>query len=562
MKRTLKYITLASVAGMLATSCDKVLNINPSDRFSDATVWASETSVDQYVYGFYGFLKESTEIFDGNMGQFTDAYSDIIKSSSWDQYNHTYNRTLLEASAINSDDAGPFACWTGDSGCYNRIRRHNEFLRDAPSHVGTFGEDFINIRTAEVRFIRAFAYYRLIRVYGGVILRTEVDGPEQNDKARSSETDSWKQVIEDLKFAGKYLPVSWDGNGRVTKAAAYGMLSRAALYAGDWQLVTEVADSCVKYGARLSLDADGGYAGVFAERTNPENLLTIAFLPGYYGQGVTHRADVFFRPVGDGKYHSNSTVYGAFGPTSELVDSYEMADGSEFSWTTHGDAPYTGREPRFYASILYNGADWEGRKIETFVGGEDGISDFQMQGTASSSVTGYYLKKWITEDDKTWDKNSSSHFAIMIRYAEVLLNTAEAYAELGNLTKALECLNAVRSRVGLPARAAANKDEFMKFLRHERMVELAGEGFRYWDLRRWKMANDYDKDGKNSYIDGTQVHGVKITKDAESGALTYTQVEVDAGRTRLFYDRFYLFSLPVTERSNNKALNGVNNPGW
>lgn len=557
MKRTLKYITLVSAAGLLAVSCNGVFDIDPSDRFSPAAVWANETSVDKYVYGFYGFLKESTEIYDGNMTQFTDAYSDIIKSSSWDQYNHTYNRTLLEASAISSDDAGPFACWTGDSGCYNRIRRQNEFLRDAPSYVGTFGEDFINVRSAEVRFMRALAYYRLIRVYGGVVLRTEVDGPEQNDKARSSEAESWQQVFDDLKYAGKYLPASWGGNGRVTKAAAFGLLSRAALYAGDWQLVTEAADSCVKYGARLSLDADGSYAGVFAERTNPENLLTVAFLPGYYGQGVTHRADEFFRPVGDGKYHSNSTVYGAFGPTSELVDSYEMADGSEFSWAAHGSDPYTGREPRFYASILYNGADWEGRRIETFVGGEDGISEFQTQGTASSSVTGYYLRKWITEDDKTWDKNSSSHFAIFLRYAEVLLNKAEAYAQLGNLTKALECLNEVRSRVGLPARAAADKDEFMKHLRHERMVELAGEGFRYWDLRRWKMAN-----GEDSCIDGTQVHGVKITRDAENGSLSYVQVEVDAGMTRLFYDRFYLFSLPVTERSNNKELNGVNNPGW
>ena len=150
MNNILKYIALAATGSLLAISCDSVLDIDPSDRFSPSTVWANETSVDKYVYGFYGFLKESTEIFDGNMRYFSDAYSDIIKSSSWDQYNHNYNKTLLEASAINSDDAGPFACWTGDSGCYNRIRRHNEFLRDAQKYVSKFGEDFINIRSAEV----------------------------------------------------------------------------------------------------------------------------------------------------------------------------------------------------------------------------------------------------------------------------------------------------------------------------------------------------------------------------------------------------------------------------
>ena len=555
MKKIYKLAPIAASILMMM-SCDKVLNIDPTDRFSPAAVWANETSVDKYVYGFYGFLKESSEIYNSNMANFTDAYSDIIKASSWDQYGHRYNKTLLESSFINSDDAGPFSCWTGDAGCYNRIRRQNEFLRDAPNYVGKFGENFIKVRSAEVRFIRAFAYYRLIRVYGGVVIRTNVDGPDQNDKARVSEAESWAQVIEDLKFAGENLPASWDNNGRITKAAAYGMLSRAALYAKEWNLVTEAADSCAKYGGKLSMEANGGYAGVFASRTNPENLLTIAFLPGYASQGASHRADVFFRPVGDGKYHNNSSVFGAFGPTSELVDSYEMADGTEFSWATHGTDPYAGREPRFYASILYNGADWEGRKIDTSVGGEDGISDFKTQGTAPSSVTGYYLKKWVTEDDKTWAKNGSSHFAIMLRFAEVLLNKAEAYAELGDLTKALECLNEVRSRVGLPAKTTADKAEFMKFLRHERMVELAGEGFRLWDLRRWKLA-----DGENGSIDGKQAHGVKITKDAGSGALTYSQVEVDAGMKRLFYNRFYLFSLPVVERSNNKLL-GENNPGW
>lgn len=556
MKRIYTYALLAASVSLLASSCDKVLNIDPSDRFSPAAVWKNENSVDKYVYGFYGFLKESTEIYDSNMKAFTDAYTDIIKSSSWDQYGHKYNKTLLEESAINSDDAGPFSCWTGDAGCYNRIRRQNEFLRDAPAYVGQFKEDFIRVRCAEVRFIRAYAYYRLIRVYGGVVLRTGVDGPQENDKARSTEAESWTQVIDDLKYAAANLPVSWDNNGRITKAAAFGMLSRAALYAGDWKLVTDAADSCAYYGGKLSLEANGGYAGVFSSRTNPENLLTVAFLPGYGGQGASHRADVFFRPVGDGKYHGNSSVYGAFGPTSELVDSYEMADGSEFSWATHGSDPYKGREPRFYATILYNGADWEGRKIQTYVGGEDGISKFAAEGTASSSVTGYYLRKWITEDDKTWSKNGSSHFAILVRYAEVLLNKAEAYARMGDLANALVCLNEIRSRVGLPERTAANEDEFMKHLRHERMVELAGEGFRLWDLRRWRLAN-----GDDGFIDGKQAHGVRISKDEATEALTFSQVEVDAGMKRLFPERFYLFSLPVNERSNNKLL-GQNNPGW
>lgn len=554
MKRIL--YSLLFTALFIPASCS--LDIDPTDRYSAATVWSSESSIDQYVFGFYGFLRESIEPNPSMSGYrndcacFTDAYSDIIKSTSWDQYGHSFNRALLEESLFTSSDAGPLDCWSGDSGCYNRIRRQNEFLRDAPNYVDKFGQDFINIRMAEVRFIRAFAYYRLIRVYGGVVLRTSVDGPEQNDKPRSSEADSWQQVIDDLKFAYEFLPDTWGGNGRLTKAAAYAMLSRVGLYAKQWDQVIFAADKCKEYGAQLSLGEDG-YAKVFSDASNPENI----FVVNFKSAEVTHKADQFFRPSGDKASHGGATVTSAFCPTSELVDSYEMADGTPFSWETHGKDPYTGREPRFYASILYNGADWEGRKIETFVGGADGFLEFQAStGAPESTVTGYYLRKWITEGDNTWKTNGSSHFYALLRYSEVLLNKAEALAEQdwnANKTAALAALNEVRSRVNLPARDASTKEEFMEYLRHERMVELAGEGFRYWDLRRWRLAVDV--------IHGSTAHGVKITKNEETGELKYEQVEVDGGKTRIFLDKFYAFSIPIVERSNNKLL-GENNPGW
>lgn len=556
MKRT-KYLII-SAAFVALCSCS-VLDIDPTDRYSAATVWGSEESVDSYVYGFYGFLRESVEFnpslseYRNDCACFTDAYSDIIKSSSWDQYGHSYNKALLEESTFTSSDAGPLDCWSGDYGCYNRIRRHNEFLRDAPEYISKFGEDFINARMAEVRFIRAFAYYRLIRVYGGVVLRTSVDGPDQNDKARSSEADSWQQVITDLNYAAEYLPASWDAaySGRLTKAAAYAMLSRVGLYAGQWDVVIDAAEKCKELGCSLSLGTDG-YSDIFSNSGNAENI----FVVNFKSSELTHKADQFFRPSGDKVTHGG-TVTSAFGPTSELVDSYEMADGTPFSWSTHGSDPYTGREPRFYATILYNGAEWEGRQIETYVGGADGFLEFSAStGAPESTVTGYYLKKWITEGDSDWVTNGSSHFAIMFRYGEVLLNKAEALAEQdwsANQTEALGALNEIRARVNLPPRSASSKEEFMEYLRHERMVELAGEGFRYWDLRRWKLAEDV--------IHEQNAHGVRITRDEETGKLTYEQVDVDDGRPRLFYNKFYYFSIPVTERSNNTLL-GENNPGW
>lgn len=545
MKNILTYIAVISSIALTAYSLTGCLDLDPSDKYSEATVWNSKESVDQYIYGLYAVIKENSEIF--NPAKFTDAYSDLIKSSSWNQYKHYYNMALLQETTFNSSDAGPFECWAD---LYNRIRRENEFLRDAAANYNKIGEETMRPRVAEVRFIRAFVYMQLIRIYGGVVIRKEVDGPKQNDKARSSEQDSWRFVMQELEEAARNLPLSWPAvhEGRVTKAAAWGLLSRSALYAKDWAKAIEAADSCKKAGGQLAEN----YSEIFSDRSSKENLMTVQFLPGYFGF-VSHRHDTFFRPYGDSKNHKNAVVYAAFGPTAELADSYEMQDGTPFSWATHGAEPYKNREPRFYATILYNGAEWENRQIETFVGGSDGIQPFTLSGTASASVTGYYFKKFIKENDKSWETEGSSHFGIIIRYGEVLLNKAEAQAEAGNIDEALISLNEIRERADLPKAAAANKDDFMKQLRHERIVELAGEGFRYWDLRRWRLAE--------TYLNGTCAHGVKITKNTGTGDLSYTEVEIDAGQKRIFYDRYYAFSIPITERTSNKLL-GPNNPGW
>lgn len=271
--------------------------------------------------------------------------------------------------------------------------------------------------------------------------------------------------------------------------------------------------------------------------------------------GLTHRHDQFFRPIGDGPFHNNATLYCAFGPTAEMVDEYEMADGSEFDWAVNGSDPYTGREPRFYATVLYNDALWEGRRIQTYAGGTDARQNFKRTGAVQSTTTGYFFRKFLTEDQQGWEKNGSSHFGIFLRYAEVLLNKAEALAQMGDLANATIELNKVRERVGLPGRAtAASLEEFMGYVRHERIVELAGEGFRYWDLRRWRLAEDV--------INGQVVHGVDVTKKPD-GTFSYTRIDVDDASkgTRVFPERYYRFAIPIAEETNNKQF-GDNNEGW
>lgn len=553
MKKTI--LTMGLAAALCGTSCSDVIDLNPGDRFSPATVWSSTTTVDSYVLGLYSIFSSSCEFYGTGSPNLTDAYSDILKSGSWDQYNHSYNRSLFQESAFNSTSAGAFECWSTH---YERIRRENEFLRDAPKYREKFGEKWMDTRIAEVRFCRAYAYYLLCRVYGGVILRTEVDGPEQNDKARSTEADCWDFIIEELKDLAPQLPQgnktengdNWDdaNYGRATQQAAYGLLSRVALFAERWDVAAQAARDVEKCGGALDLT---GYANVFNGdlKSNKEILFGVDFEQDV----ITHRYDAYVRPSGDAKALGTSALYSVFFPTSELADSYEMADGTPFSWETHGSDPYTGREPRFYATILYNGASWMGRTIESYVGGADGFKEYENSKSANTTVTGYYLRKYLKDGDKSWITAYSAQTCILIRYAEVLLNKAEALAELSwdqNSVEALQALNDVRGRVGLPSRQTASKEEFMEFVRHERMVELAGEGFRYWDLRRWRLAEEV--------INGKNVHGVKITK-TDSG-FNYEHVDADNGNKRIFYDRYYHFAIPESERSKNPLCD--NNQEW
>ncbi|MCQ2158298.1 MAG: RagB/SusD family nutrient uptake outer membrane protein [Bacteroidales bacterium] len=542
---------LVSFAFAAALCSCNVLDIQPTSDFSPEVVWGDSDAVDHYVYGFYAYMKNYCEVSSSNQSSYSDAYADVLKSGSWNQYNHGYNTTMMQESSFSAVGAGAFECWDDQ---YTYIRRCNEFFRDAPTYVSKYGEEKINAWTAEVRFIRALCYMRLMMVYGnddpsfakgGVPIRLEVQGPDKNDMPRCTWDEGWDVVLNDLQFAATYLPKDAPASGRLKKAAAYGMISRAALYAKRWERVVSAADSCALYGGELAAD----YKTVISTASCPENLIAVSFTSD--GK-MNHRADTFFRPIGDRSRHGNKDIYGVIGPTSELVDSYEMADGTPFDWTTFGDDPYTGREPRFYASIIYNGCKWEDRTIELYEGGEDAYDTFTCSNTTKSTPTGYYFRKFITEGESNWETNGSSHFAFFLRYAEVLLNKAEAQAELGHVEDACATLNLVRTRVNLPGRTDTDKDAFMAHLRSERMVELAGEGRRFWDLRRWKLAEDA--------INGQVVHGVQIKKE-EDGSFTYTTVSVDADRTRIFPSRYYAFSIPESERNNNLAL-GENNPGW
>ena len=200
--------------------------------------------------------------------------------------------------------------------------------------------------------------------------------------------------------------------------------------------------------------------------------------------------------------------------------------------------PYEGREPRFYASILYNGCQWKGQTLYTYEGSTDG---YGLGG--GTTCTGYYMRKTFDPEMSKSEMRRADLTYYYMRYAEVLLIYAEAMAMQDNLPEALTALNKVRKRAGLPEVSASTKTEFMKLLRHERMIELAFEGHRFWDLRRWGLGT--------TVLNGVHMKGVQ--QQLIQHKFEYEIVDCDAGKTRVYLEKYNRFPIPLSEIQQNSA---------
>lgn len=555
MNKIFKHIAVAALS-LTAVSCNDVLDINDTTKFSDIAVWSSQANADAYITAAYKNLSDQSNIYVRN--RYYDNYSDLMKSPYW--YVYPFNQALMDQSKFSKGSADLFDCWTQ---AYERIKRTNMMLNDLERYGQKWGDEWYTIRRAEGRYCNAINYFYLARVYGGVVLRTDHsggggwldDGAYESDRnrARISEEETYNYILDELQWAADNLPEEWPAawTGRATKGMAYAFMSRIALYCKKWDVVVKAAEECAKY---YSLVPD--YAKLFDVNATQDNSKEI--IVSILGQKnvIYNSFDSDNRPYGDRAVYGNQVLAMAQ-PTAELVDMYEFKDGTDFDWNTysrdHAD-PYTDREPRFHATVLYNGAKWENRTIQTYVGGTDEFQRFDIAGNVDGhTVTGYYLRKYLQEGHTSFPTESSYNTDIVLRYAEVLLNKAEALAQLNRLSEAFTALNEVRARVNLPARnftAGVNLEDFMSMLRRERCVELAGEGLRIWDLRRWRLAE--------GVIDGKNVHGHKITRSGST--FKYETVDADDGRKRIFRPHYYYLSLPTKETSQNKLC--IDNPGW
>ena len=548
MKNIFKSIFAASV--LCLTSCTGLLDMTPTDRVSDKVIWENTQNAEYSINYIYSYIIDVTQ--SQSHAGMTEALTDQMKYGSYN-----YNSMCYIPSEIAygvSPSAGYFDAYMGYwSTWYGAIRRVNQSLSELKQYGQMSDTDKVRLE-AELRFMRAFLYFDLVKRYKQVILYDEDLSKIVKDKALDSEEDCWDFIEGDLRFAATELPERTASKGRLDKGAAWAFLSRTMLYAERWAVVKEAAEEVEKLGYGLEANYKDSYTKT-ASAGNNETILQYLF---DRTQSVTHSFDFYYTPGGD--FTLNGESGGGYGtPTQEMVESFEYAKGGFPDWTewhstTTKTPPYAELEPRFHATILYNGAEWKGRSIEPFVGGGDGWCQWNLEREPKGrTTTGYYLRKLVDEGHNVITQSGSVQPFTIIRYAEVLLNKAEACCRLGEIAPANAAVKAVRERVGLPYTDKSGS-ELEAAIRQERKVELAYEGLWYWDLRRWKVAHKQYPEGLTGY----QQHGLKIVKNADD-TFTYTYVSVD-DRDRNFLEKMYQFPLPTSELTSNALVDQF--PEW
>jgi starch-binding outer membrane protein, SusD/RagB family len=515
-------------------ACSK-LDQTPVDRLSDETIWKDPKLIQLYVADIYANLGIGFDLLSDDTSPLACITDEARGSYSW----LGANSNVING-AFSSVDA-PLNNWTN---AYKSIRKANIFFKKIVD-VKMADADKNNL-IGQVKFLRAFYYFELVKRFGGVPLITEPQSLESDLMVkRATEADTYTFITKELEDAANLLPTGAPG-GLASKWAAKALQGRVLLYAQQWPAAAAASLEVIeKGGYNLSND----YAGLFTTKQHPseESIFEIQ----YVDPARTSSYDGINVPYFDNPGNYTSCTL----PTQEMVDDYEMqatglaisAPGSGY----HPDNPYQGRDPRFYASILFEGASWKGRTIQTRVDGTDGIVD--RNSNEDRTKTGYYVRKYLDEKLPLEKIFNSTQSWVELRLAEVMLNYAEAVNEAEGPAKAKTYIDKIRQRAGMPVVSdGLSKEAMRNLIRHERKIELAFENHRYWDLRRWRMAKDV--------LNGKVFHGMKITLN--NGVYKYERVEADLGASspRVFTDKYYYLPIPKGEIEKNPNL--TQNKDW
>lgn len=553
MKKNILKCCAAALVLASSVSCTDLLDMTPTNLVSDKTMWEKTETAEWAVNSLYTYVY--SVIANQSVVGLTESLTDMMKYGSYNYNSLAFVPSEFAYGEDHTIKATYVNAYMGYWGTrYSQITKINE----AYSNLKKYGKMSDTDKTrleAEIRFMRAYVYFDLVKRYKEVIIYDENMDAIVKDKALSTEEKAWDFIQADFDFAADKLPVKEDAKGRLDRGAAYAMLTRTMLYAKRYDAVISASEAI----AKLGYDLEKKYSDSYSKTISSGNVEAILQYLFNRAENITHSFDFYYTPGGDFTMHGETG--GGYGtPTQELVESYELATGGFPDWSDWHDVgvtqtpPYALLEPRFQATVLYNGSQWKGREIQPWLGGADGFCEWNVEPEPNGrTTTGYYLRKMVDETHNVIQYTSGVQPFTVIRYAEVLLNRAEALYKTGKEGEANDIVNKIRDRVGLPA-LSVDGEELMAAIRQERKVEFAFEGLWYWDLRRWGIAHEKYPLGLSDYM----VHGFKITRD-EEGNFTYDYISVD-DRNRNYPQRLYRFPLPAAELNNNGSVNQF--PEW
>lgn len=530
----IKSISAVIVAAIAASGCQK-LDLAPTDRFSELNFWTVDANVYNALNNNYGLIYNSSLYF------YNEALSD-------NAYSPTGDYAAIAAGAY-TPSLGKFR---NDWGYYySTILSCNLFLQNVDQNT-TLPAATISRLKAETRFIRAFEHYNLAKWYGAVPLVDHVLTPEEAQQIpRTPREEVMQFVVSELEAAAIDLPAKdalpASENGRITKGAALALEARVLLFMGNrMQEVAAISEQLMNnQTANGSYSLNSSYSALFNDpainKNNNETIFSLQYVPS-----IRTWSEFFdFAPRSVGGRVSNMA------PTQELVNSYIMLNGKSIGEAGSGfdeNNPYVNRDPRLTATVVYDGFSWinpDGSTKTIYIrpGSDPDRSalDEYSQTSQSSSKTGYYWRKYF--DPIALAGFTSGANLHLIRYAEVLLNYAEAKNSLGQMDAAVwdATIGALRRRAGFTdpdALAFPTSGDMTGIIRNERRVELAMESMRPDDIRRWKIAEAV----MNGYV-----HGAK-----------FGDPTVDDGYIRVQFRQFdpknYLWPIPASELSLNSNL--------
>lgn len=519
----IKWLLLTVV---LVSSCKKdLLKTIPTDRISTEIFWKTTQDATLAANAVYTYMAESAGHF-----MSWDGMSDIGNTHIPQSPESFILQGQFDAlnSRVSSD-------WDNN---YAGIRASNTFLLNV-DRVETTDTVLIKRLKGEVRVLRAYFYIRLASLFGDVpLITSEISLKESKTVARTPVGQIWDFISAELTASANLLPLSQSEKGRITKGAALALKARAALYAGRYQEAADAAKAVMDLN-RYHLYPSYKSLFTYAAENNTEIILDIQFISDTYSNNI------FFILAPKSQNGGSQYV-----PTKKLVDSYEMDNGLLISDPGSGFDPYhpyDNRDPRLEYSIFKPGDVLPDGSIFNPVPGGNSVDE--VYSTFVVSPTGFNMKKYVNKEDLTKPGNCGINI-ILLRYAEVLLTYAEAKTELNQIDASVyDAVNLIRQRSDVsmpPIQNGKSQQEMRQIIRHERLVELAFEGLRFFDIRRWKIAE--------SVMPG-QVYG--ITYKDNNGDL---QTVVIPGWNQTWNSRDYLWPIPQKELDLDDQL--VQNPGW